>query len=51
MSEYIRKQGYETSAEDRVALAKVPFKAIEKVAGRRGIICTEDQGRVWLNRA
>jgi hypothetical protein len=37
LAEYIRRQSYEFSEKDRVAVADVVLRSVEKIAGRRGI--------------
>ena len=37
LAEYVRRQSYEFSDKDRVAVADVVLRSVEKIAGRRGI--------------
>jgi hypothetical protein len=40
LAEYVRRQSYEFSEKDRVAIADVVLRSVEKIAGRRGIKLT-----------
>jgi hypothetical protein len=37
LAEYVRRQSYEFSEKDRMAVADVVLRSVEKIAGRRGI--------------
>jgi len=37
LADYVRRQSYEFSEKDRVAVADVVLRSIEKIAGRRGV--------------
>jgi hypothetical protein len=37
LAEYVKKQSYEFSEKDRVAVADIVPRSVEKIAGRRGM--------------
>jgi len=41
LAEYVKKQSYEFSETDRAAVAEIPLRSIEKIAGRRGLVLQE----------